>query len=246
MRKLYSILITILMVYLITISSFFSFEVHADVTTQNMEKIYQLTRSYIYDDTNVLSYTVEWYYASGYVNNQLYHYYAGYVREIPDAGNGDSNTRWYVDHFDPKFEITSFSWQLYDIDPSNPTGCISSWSGGFSFGVEATPDGPVIQIGLHYHYTVEPYKLSIDVPSTYPEARWVFDPCSIQYGSAWRGEAAVMYTTTSSASMKINILTGATYSKEVKRCLLGDYLCWWEYAGGNGHYHLWSISISPP
>lgn len=73
----------------------------SSLTVQNMEKIYQLTESKVYSDSNVFSYDVEWYYASGFVNGQLYHYFAGFVREIPDASNGNSNERWYVEYFDP-------------------------------------------------------------------------------------------------------------------------------------------------
>lgn len=95
------------------------------------------------------------------------------------------------------------------MDPVNPSGCRSSWSGGVATTVGASPEGPSIQIGLSYSVTVEPYKLSINVPSTYPETHWVFDPCSIQYGNAWKGEATIMYVTTSSSPVTIRIIVGA-------------------------------------
>ncbi len=212
-------------------------------TVYNMVKIYQLTRSYQYNDNNVLSYTVEWYYASGYVNDQLFYFYAGFVREIPDASNGNANERWYVEYFNPKFNILNLTLNLYDIDPGNPVGCIESLNGGVSAFVEASRNGPSVQIGVSYSFTVSPYKLSIDIPNTYPEAHWIFQPCSTLYGSTWKGEATIMYVTSSPDPIKIEHLIGAMYAKEVRQCFL---LCWWEYEGSYGHYHLWEVTLSPP
>ena len=198
--------------------------VYAGVSNVGMTMIYQLTRSKYYpSDGNSLSYTVEWYYASGYVGGVIKHFYAGYVREIPDANNGNSDERWYVYRFGPKFTAPDIL-NLYDMDPVNPSGCVSSLSGGVSANVGVSPNGPSTTIGLSYSFTISPYKLSVNVPNTYPNARWIFETCSNQYGSAWKGETVIMYVTTSSSPLYITAKVGATYVKEVRQCIAWGYI----------------------
>lgn len=133
--------------------------------------------------------------------------------------------------------LTYLLLKVLNLHPNNPLGCLKSISGGVSATVSVSPEGPMVQVGVWYSYTVAPYSISVKPMDILP-ARWVFEPCSNVYGAAWTVEATVMYASESPPPVVVKHYLGATYLKEEKRCI-GPF-CWWELVGGNGHYHLWS------
>ncbi len=200
--------------------------VHA-LTVKRMKRIYSLTKTHLYDDNNVLSYTVQFYYVKGYVGGKLKHWYAGFVRLIPDP-----NPSSYVSSFEASFTDMLRILALSDASPVNPHGCVQSISESVSAEFQETPDGPVVSAGLSTSVTWNPNSLSIKVPSTYPKIRWVFKPCKNEADAAWKSSALVMYVTSSSQNPKIRILLGAYYTH-----------CWLIFCWTTGHFHQWDVTL---
>jgi len=217
---------------------------YARVSVRNMKLFQQWVRTHVYGDGNVLSYTVEWYYARGYVSGNPRYYWAVYVRIIPDAAPSSDDEKWYVHDFKAAFKDLSGSLSVYDINPGNPLGCVNSWSGGVSASASMSPDGPTVNIGISYTVSGNFYSLSVEPRGTYPKTLWVYKPCSIVYDSAWKAGSAAMYVAASSTAIKVENYVGATYYEDVKECFL--FYCWWSLKEIHGHEHVWYVTLSPP